>query len=445
LNEKKLVLVLISISILIISSAIYLIQNIENQPVSNKTDYIQEIKTNIIPIDEKNPIKVGIIHSLSGTMAISESAVADSTLLAIEEINQRGGLLGRKIQPIVVDGASDWDTFAGESERLITEEKVSVVFGGWTSASRKMMLPVFEKYNHLLFYPVQYEGLEQSPNIVYTGAAPNQQVLPAVDWACENIGCKFFLIGSDYVFPRSANEIIKLRVAELEGEILGEEYRVLGDQNFNEIILKIKNTNPDVILNTINGDSNLYFFKQLREHGIYPQDIPTISFSIGENEIAQLMTMNMTGDFAAWNYFQVIDSTENKNFVKNFQNKYGKNRTVTDPMEAAYIGVYLFAKAVEKVELDDTNKIRGALKGLTLVAPEGVVGIDPQTQHLSKIVRIGEITDDGQFKIISSSEVPVIAEPYPKYKTKNEWNLFLSDLYRGWNNKWANLGNQTGE
>lgn len=421
-------------------STVFLIHSIQNQSIQEKTEYVPEIRTNKIPPDEKNPIKVGILHSLSGTMAISESHVADSTLLAIEEINQRGGLLGRKIQPIVVDGASDWNTFAREAERLITEEKVSVVFGGWTSASRKTMLPVFEKHNHLLFYPVQYEGLEQSPNIIYTGAAPNQQVLPAVDWACENLGCRFFLVGSDYVFPRSANEIMKLRVAELGGEIVGEEYRVLGDQNFNKIIDKIRKTNPDVILNTINGDSNLYFFKQLREHGIYPQDIPTISFSIGENEIAQLNINDMTGDFAAWNYFQVIDSQENKIFVQSFQNKYGKDRTISDPMEAAYIGVYLFAKAVEKVQSDNTNQIRAALGGITLVAPEGVVGIDPQTQHLFKIVRIGQITDKGQFKIISSTEVPLPPEPYPYYKTKSEWNNFLTDLYQGWNENWSNLG-----
>ena len=397
-------------------------------------------KSVIIPLDEDNPIKVGVLHSLSGTMAISETSVVDATLLAIDEINERGGLLGRKVVPVVVDGQSDWPTFALEAERLIVEEEVSVIFGGWTSARRKTMKPVVEEYNQLLFYPVQYEGLEQSPNIVYTGAAPNQQVLPAIDWAFENLGTKFFLVGSDYVFPRSANAIMKERVNELGGEILGEEYRIIGDRNFVEIVDKIAKTKPDVILNTINGDSNLGFFNELRKKGIDPETIPTISFSIAEDEIRHLGAMTMSGDYAAWNYFQSIDLPENKVFVQNFKNKYGPNRVTDDPMEAGYIGVYLFAKAVEKAGSDDVNAIREAVKGITFAAPEGIVGVDPITQHLSKVVRIGQILEDGQFKIIYSTEEPIHPIPYPKYKSVQEWNEFLDELYNGWGQSWSNPG-----
>ncbi|MBI3638778.1 MAG: urea ABC transporter substrate-binding protein [Thaumarchaeota archaeon] len=394
-----------------------------------------------IQLDEKNPIKVGILHSLSGTMAISEKPVVDAELLAIDEINKKGGVLGRKIQPIVIDGESNWNTFAREAKYLITQEHVNVVFGGWTSASRKTMEPVFEKYDNLLFYPVQYEGLEQSPNIIYTGAAPNQQVIPAVEWAYKNLGKKFFLVGSDYVFPRSANAIMTERIKELGGEIVGEEYKVLGSRDFNDIVEKIKKAHPDVILNTINGDSNLYFFDELRKSSITPKDIPTISFSIAENEITYLNATNIKGDYASWNYFQSVDTPENKAFVENFKNKYGKDRVVSDPMESAYVGVYLFAKAAAVAQSVDPDKIREAIKGLTFEAPEGIVGIDPETQHLAKTVRIGKILDNGQFEIVSSSENPIIPIPYPTYKTKEEWNAFLVNLYHGWGNSWARQSN----
>ena len=394
--------------------------------------------TNVL-LDEENPIKVGILHSLSGTMAISETPVVDATLLAIEEINNRGGILGRKVVPIVVDGNSDWQTFAIEAEQLIVKEKVSVIFGGWTSASRKTMKPVFEKYDHLLFYPVQYEGLEQSPNIVYTGAAPNQQVLPAIEWAGENLGKRFFLVGSDYVFPRSANEIMKGKINEISGQVVGEEYRNLGDTNFDDIVDKIIQTHPDVILNTINGDSNIAFFKTLREKGITPTDIPTISFSIAEDEIRHLGSKDMQGDYASWNYFQSLDTSENKKFVESFKKKFGTHRVTDDPMEAGYIGVFLYAKAVEAAETDDVNVVRKYLGGITFSAPEGIVGIDPENQHLSKVVRIGKILENGQFEIVSSSEEPIQPIPYPTYKTKEQWNTFLEDLYHKWDENWANL------
>lgn len=279
-------------------------------------------------------IKVGILHSLSGTMAISEKSVVNSTLLAIEEINSQGGVLGKKIQPIIVDGKSNWVTFAQEAERLINKEKVVTVFGCWTSASRKTVKPVFEKYNHLLIYPVQYEGLEESPNIVYTGAAPNQQIIPAVKWSFDNLGKRFFLVGSDYVFPRTANEIIKDQVTALRGEILGEEYILLGSADVEGVVKKISETQPDVILNTINGDTNIAFFKALRKAGITPEQIPTISFSIAEEELRSLPKEDVVGDYAVWNYFQSVDDADNQRFVKQFQKKYGQNRVTSDPIEA---------------------------------------------------------------------------------------------------------------
>lgn len=386
------------------------------------------------------PIKVGILHSLSGTMAISEKSVADATLMAIEEINQKGGISGRKIEPVVVDGRSDWPTFAKEAERLITEEKVSVVFGCWTSASRKTVKPIFEKYNHLLFYPVQYEGLEQSPNIVYTGAAPNQQIIPAVKWCVDNLGKRFFLVGSDYVFPRTANAIIKDQVAALRGNILGEEYILLGSRDVKEAVRKIVKTHPDVILNTINGDSNVAFFMELHKAGIIPEKIPVMSFSIAEDELRVLGVKNMAGNYACWNYFQTVDTKENKDFVERFKKKYGPDRVTDDPIEAGYFGVYLWAQAAREAGIDDVNKVRKAIASQSLSAPEGMVYIDSENNHTWKTVRIGKIREDGQFDIVWSSAKPVRPVPYPIYRTKSEWDKFLKDLYEGWGKEWANPG-----
>jgi len=416
---------------------------INTKIISQKQDSelidIHSIDTNI-PFDEDNPIKVGIIHSKTGTLAITEKPVIDSVLLAIDEINERGGILGRKVVPIVVDGRSDWDVFASEAEKLILEEKVSAVFGGYTSASRKAMLPIFEKYDHLLFYPVQYEGLEQSPNIVYLGAAPNQQILPAVDWVVENLGTRIYLVGSDYIYPRSANEILKFRINELGGEIIGEEYRVLGEQDFTKIVEDIVETNPDVILHSVVGDSNLYFFKELRKQGIEPHIIPTMTVTMGEVELSYLQDLKMEGDYAAWNYFQSVDLPENHVFVQNFKDRYGSQSVISDPMEAAYAGVFLYEKAVLKANSDNVNDIRQAIQGQTLAAPEGVIGVDPENQHTFKIFRIAQITDKNIFKIIHSTEEPIAPIPYPKYKSQEDWNLFLKELYEGWNQNWSNLG-----
>ncbi len=386
-------------------------------------------------------IKVGILHSQTGTMAISEKPVIDATLLAIEEINSQGGILGRKIKPILVDAESDDDASENGAIRLITQEEVLVVFGCWQSSCRKTVKSTFEKYDRLLIYPVQYEGLEQSPNIVYTGAAPNQQIIPAVKWAFDNIGQRFFLVGSDYVFPRTANAIIKDQVIGLQGDIVGEEYLILGSDKVENIVDRIAETKPDVILNTINGDSNIAFFKALREADITPENIPTISFSIAEEELRSMTIDDMVGDYAAWNYFQSIETPENRKFVEKFKQKYGADRVTNDPIEAGYFGVYLWAQAVEKAGSFNVNAIQEQIKDRSFDAPEGVVYIDPETQHTWKYVRIGQIKNDGQFKIVWNSGKPIRPVPYPISRSRAEWDIFLNKLYLGWNKGWANKVN----
>jgi urea transport system substrate-binding protein len=339
-----------------------------------------------------------------------------------------------------VDGRSDWPTFAREAERLITEEKVSVIFGCWTSACRKTVKPVLEKYNHLLFYPVQYEGLEQSPNIVYTGATANQQLIPAVKWCFDHLGRKFFLVGSDYVFPRTANAIIKDQIAALRGEVVGEDYIRLGSRDVKEAVRKISQLRPDVILNTINGDTNVAFFRELRAAGITPKEVPTMSFSVAEDELHILGASEMAGDYASWNYFQSIAGDANGAFVKNFKRKYGQQRVTDDPMEAGYFGVYLWAQAVTDVNSANVRAVRQAIKHQSFNAPEGLVYIDGENQHTWKTVRIGKIRKDGQFEIVWTSDRPVRPVPYPIFRLRTEWELFLQSLYDGWGGHWANPG-----
>jgi urea transport system substrate-binding protein len=384
------------------------------------------------------PIRVGILHSKTGTMAISENAVLDATLLAIDDINASGGLLGRKLEPVVADGKSDPSVFASEAERLITKEHVSVVFGCWTSSSRKAVKPVFEKYNHLLFYPVQYEGLEQSPNIVYTGAAPNQQVIPAVSYAMEHFGKRVFLVGSDYVFPRTANAIIRDQVRALGGTVVDEKYLPLGGKDVASIVQRIVETKPDVILNTINGDSNVAFFKALREAGITPSDIPTVSFSIGETELKQLDPKLSAGDYAAWNYFQSVDTPANHAFVDAFRKRYGADRVTSDPVEAAWFGVHLWAQAVRLADSAEPVRVRKAIAGEGMLAPGGLVFIDGPTQHTWKYARVGRVRADGQFDIVWSSDKPVRPIPFPIFRSRTEWERMLEAMHKSWGGQWVN-------
>jgi urea transport system substrate-binding protein len=359
-------------------------------------------------------VKVGVLHSLSGTMAISEVAVKESTLMAIEEINAAGGVLGKQLEPVIEDGASDWPTFAEKAKKLIQNDEVVTVFGGWTSASRKAMLPVFEENNGLLFYPVQYEGLEASPNIFYTGATTNQQIIPAVTWLLQNKGKKFYLLGSDYVFPRTANKIIKEQLKAEGGTLVAEEYTPLGHTDYSTIISKIKQDKPDVIFNTMNGDSNVAFFKQLKDAGISATDITTMSVSIAEEEINAIGGDILEGHYAVWNYFQTTDTPENKVFVENFKAKYGADRVTADPIEAGYFGVYLWKAAVEKAGSFEVAKVKEAAPGIEFAAPGGKVVIDGENQHVYKTVRIGQVQADGQFKEVWNSGEPVKPDPYLK-------------------------------
>lgn len=361
-------------------------------------------------------IKVGLLHSLSGTMAISETTVVDAEELAIEEINKAGGILGKQIEIIKEDGASDWPTFAEKATKLIDQDQVAVVFGCWTSASRKAVLPVFESKNHMLWYPVQYEGQECSKNIFYTGAAPNQQIEPAVEWLLKNKGKKFFLVGSDYVFPRTANTIIKEQLKALGGETVGEDYLPLGNTEVTPIITKIKAALPDggVIFNSLNGDSNVAFFKQLQGAGLTPDKYPSMSVSIAEEEVRQIGKEFLLGHYAAWNYFQTVDTPENKTWVEAFKAKYGDDRVTNDPMEAAYIMVYLWKQAVEKAGTTELEAVRAAALGQEFAAPEGKVTMNVN-HHISKTVRIGEVRDDGLFNIVFSTDSPVAPIPWNQY------------------------------
>jgi len=394
--------------------------------------------TAFIATSDADPIKVGILHSLSGTMADSEAPVVDAALLAIEELNEAGGLLGRKVAPIVADGRSDPATFAREAERLITQDEVSVIFGCWTSASRKTIVPVFERHDHLLIYPVQYEGLEQSPNVIYTGAAPNQQLIPAVKWAFafENKR-RFFLVGSDYVFPRTAHEIIKDVISELGAEVVGEEYIPLGSSHVEAVVDEIVSSRPDVILNTINGDSNVAFFRVLRGRGITPAIVPTISFSFGEAELRQLDVSRMIGDFACWTYFQSLNDPVNERFVKRFHTKYGPQRVITDPMEASYFGVKLWAQAAVEAESTDAAETRKAILGIQFRAPQGFVKIDPETQHAFKTPRIGRVMPDGQFETVWEATQPTPPVPFPQNRTHDQWKQFHREMFDGWDGQWS--------
>jgi urea transport system substrate-binding protein len=385
-----------------------------------------------------SPIRVGILHSLSGTMAISETPVVEATELAIEQINASGGLLGgRRIEPILADGKSDWPTFARESRTLLADDKACAVFGCWTSASRKTVRPIFEKLNGLLFYPVQYEGLEQSPNIIYLGAAPNQQIIPAVKWAFDNLGDRFYLVGSDYVFPRAANAVISDQVKALGGHILGEDYIPLGKTDVSAIVARIAAAHPSVILNTINGDTNVAFFRALRAAGVTPAVIPTISFSIGESELPSIGPSTCAGDYAVWNYFQSVDNPRNAAFVSAFHRRYGAQRVVSDPMEAAYCAVNLWAQAVEEAGTENTSAVRKTILDQSMAAPEGVILIDPETQHAWRPVRIGRIRADGQFDIVWTSGRPIRPQPFPLSRSVTQWQQFLDDLQAGWNGNWA--------
>ena len=356
-------------------------------------------------------IRVGILHSLSGTMAISEASLKDAELMAIAEINQAGGVLGLQIEPVIEDGASESATFAIKARKLIEQDQVATIFGGWTSASRKAVLPILEELNALMWYPVEYEGLECSRHIFYTGICPNQQVGPAVNWLLNHKGKRFYLIGSDYVFPRTANKLIKAQLKQQGGSLAGEEYVQLGMTDFGELIARIKQAKPDVVFNTLNGDSNLAFYQQYQEAGITAAEIPILAVSIAEEELRRIGGSIAAGHYASWSYFQSINTPENREFVQNFQARYGQDRVTSDPIESAYTQVYLWKQAVEKAGGFDVESVREAAYGQTFAAPGGKIRIETNN-HVSKHCRIGKILEGGQFEIVFTSVGRLKPQPW---------------------------------
>ncbi len=356
-------------------------------------------------------VQVGVLQSLTGTMAISEVTVKNATLLAIDQINASGGVLGKQIVPVVEDGASDPSMFAQKAQKLIQQDKVATVFGGWTSASRKAMLPVFERFKSLLWYPVQFEGNECSPNIMYSGAQPNQQILPALEWAEQKGYKSIFLLGSDYVFPRTANLILKKHIIHDGGTVAGEEYVPLGGSDFSAVINKIKLAKPEIIFSTLNGDSNVSFFKQMAAADLPSSKLPVMSFSIAEQEAKAIGPSLLEGSYAAWNYFQSLPDPASKKFVAAYQAKY-PGSPVDDPMAHGYLDVYAWAAAVKKAGTFDIDKVRKAAVGLKF-ADVGL-GETPfaANQSLTQTAYVGQLLPDGQFKILWQSKTPVVPVPY---------------------------------
>jgi len=372
-------------------------------------------------------VKIGVLHSLSGTMAISETSLKDVVLMAAEEINAKGGVLGKKIEPVVVDPASNWDLFAEKAKQLITQDKVAVTFGCWTSVSRKSVLPVFESNNALLFYPVQYEGEEQSLNVFYTAASPNEQLVPAAEYMMSEEGGgfkKFYLLGTDYVFPRTANKVLKaflLSKGVPEVNIM-EEYTPFHHQDYQTIVGKIKKFaagGKACVLSTINGDSNVPFYKEFANQGLTSADCPIMAFSVAEDELRAMDVPPLVGHLACWNYYMSIDTPSNKKFVADFKAYCKKNnlpggdtRVTDDPIEAAYYGVYVWAAAATKAGSFDVDKVRAAVYGMEFDAPGGKKKMDDKNQHTWKTVRIGKVRADGQFDEVWNSGKSVQPDPY---------------------------------
>ncbi|MEU2255609.1 urea ABC transporter substrate-binding protein [Nocardia xishanensis] len=361
-----------------------------------------------------NTIKVGSLHSLSGTMAISEVTVANSTKLAVDQINAAGGVLGKKIELVLEDGASDPKTFAEKAEKLISSDCVAAVFGGWTSSSRKAMKPKFESLNSLLYYPVQYEGLEDSKNIFYTGATTNQQIVPALDYLKQKGITSLYLVGSDYVFPQTANREIKAYAAANGIEIKGEDYTPLGSTDFSTIVNKVRNAKAGAVFNTLNGDSNVAFFREYTNAGLKAAEMPVVSVSIAEEEVAGIGAQNIAGQLTAWNYYQTVDTPQNKAFVDAYKAAFGADKPTSDPMEAAYASVYLWKNTVEKAKSFKVEDIQAAADGVSFEAPEGLVTIDGSNHHITKTARIGEIRADGLIYTVWDSGKPIQPDPYLK-------------------------------
>jgi urea transport system substrate-binding protein len=385
----------------------------------------------------KEPIKVGILHSLSGTMAISETALKDMALMTIEDINKHGGVLGRQLEPVVVDPASNWPLFAEKARQLLSQDKVAVTFGCWTSVSRKSVLPVYRELNGLLFYPVQYEGEELEKNVFYTGAAPNQQAIPAVEYLMSKDGGgakRFVLLGTDYVYPRTTNKILRafLKSKGVDDADIMEEYTPFGYSDYQTIIAKIKKFASEgkktAVVSTINGDSNVPFYKELGNQGLKAKDVPVVAFSVGEEELRGVDAKPLVGHLAAWNYFMSLKNPVNAAWKKKWaayakaNHLPGADKPLTnDPMEATYIGIHMWKQAVEKAGTTDVDKVIAAVGGQKFNAPDGFeIEMDPKNHHLHKPVFIGEVKADGQFNVVWKTKGPIKAQPWSPYIPGND-------------------------
>jgi urea transport system substrate-binding protein len=382
-------------------------------------------------------IKVGILHSLSGTMAISETALKETALMTIAEINAKGGVLGKQLEPVVVDPASNWPLFAEKARQLLSQDKVAVTFGCWTSVSRKSVNPVFKELNGLLFYPVQYEGEELEKNVFYTGAAPNQQAIPAVEYLMSKDGGsakRWVLLGTDYVYPRTTNKILRafLKSKGVADADIMEEYTPFGHSDYQTIIAKIKKFAGEgkktAVVSTINGDSNVPFYKELGNAGLKATDVPVVAFSVGEEELRGVDTKPLVGHLAAWNYFESIKNPQNDAFIKLYKDWAKKKNlpkadtvVTNDPMEATYIGIHMWAQAVEKAKSTDVDKVIAAVGGQKFKAPSGFeIEMDAKNHHLHKPVFIGEVKADGQFNVVWKTKGPIKAQPWSPFIAGND-------------------------
>jgi urea transport system substrate-binding protein len=381
-------------------------------------------------------VKVGVLHSLSGTMAISETVLKDVALMAFDEINAKGGVMGYKIEPVVVDPASNWPLFAEKARQLITQDKVAAVFGCWTSVSRKSVLPVFEELNGLLYYPVQYEGEELSKNVFYTGAAPNQQAIPAVEYLMSKEGGgakRWVLLGTDYVYPRTTNKILRafLKSKGVKDTDIDEKYTPFGHSDYQTIVADVKKFaagGKTAVVSTINGDSNVPFYKELGNQGLKATDVPVVAFSVGEEELRGVDTKPLVGHLAAWNYFMSLKNPVNEDFKKKWaayakaKNLPGADKPLTnDPMEATYVGIMMWKQAVEKAKSFDTDKVVVAMGGQSFAAPDGfTIKMDEKNHHLHKPVFIGEIQPNGQFNVVWKTKGPIRAQPWSQFIEGND-------------------------
>ena len=370
----------------------------------------------------EDTIKIGVLHSLSGTMAISETTLKDTVQMLVDEQNKKGGVLGKKIEAVVVDPASNWPLFAEKARELISKDKVSAIFGCWTSVSRKSVLPVVEELNGILFYPVQYEGEESSKNVFYTGAAPNQQAIPAVDYLLKQGVKRWALVGTDYVYPRTANKILEayLKSKGFKDEDIMISYTPFGHSDWQSIVYDIKKFGTagkkTAVVSTINGDANVPFYKELSNQGISAKDIPVVAFSVGEEELSGIDTKPLVGHLAAWNYFESVDSDANDDFIEEWHKYTGDEKRVTnDPMEATYIGFNMWVKAVEKAGTTESNAVQDALIGVTVPNLSGSYATMMPNHHITKPVLIGEIQEDGQFQVVDETPTTVVADEWSDY------------------------------